>query len=67
LHNKVWKDKKIVLYYRGRVMKCGDKAAISLVPPVGTAMFRDIPNIVISRLYEKFGSNSKIYVIRPGV
>jgi hypothetical protein len=65
-HGRIWGCKETLLTYRGRVTKCKDKASISLVPPIGPAMFRDIPNIVISRLYEKFGPNSKIYIIRPG-
>ena len=48
--------------YAGRAEQCKDKTKISLYCRSEINKNRDIPNTLLSQLYDRFGINSEIYV-----
>ena len=50
------------MHYRGRISQCKNKTRISIMRPYDKS-FRDVPDVILSALYEKFGYDSKIYLI----
>jgi hypothetical protein len=63
IHNRVWKF-VVDSYYRGRAEKHKDLNSIISVIIPWEKRFREVPNSLISQLYDRFGSNSEIYIYK---
>ena len=49
--------------YSGKAEQCKDKTKISLHPRTAMSQFKEIPDILLSQLYDRFGVNTEIYVM----